>query len=153
MKKVLIVDDDQDLLEMVELALNEQGFNVCTSAEGKNFFEKVTSFNPDIILLDIFLTDADGRKLCAQLKEDPSLKHIPVALYSAGHITHSSIIESNANLYITKPFDVMQLGEKLKGLLAGESISNFVDKYIHLIRHFIPLQFLHLRTKKLIRLA
>src|SRR5689334_14512594 len=128
MKKVLIVDDDTDLLEMVEVVLSEQGFNVCTLTEGKAFFDNVASFNPDIILLDIFLTDADGRKLCRQLKSEPSYQHIPVALYSAGHITNSSISESGANMYITKPFDIKQLGEKLRSLLEEPSLGKLIGK-------------------------
>src|ERR1044071_1984911 len=76
MKKVLIVDDDRDLLEMVDMALSDQGFEVCTLEEGKSFFTEIQNFEPDVILLDIFLKDADGRELCQQLKSDPLLQHI-----------------------------------------------------------------------------
>src|ERR1051326_3788769 len=131
MKKVLIVDDDRDLLEMVNMALTEQGFTVSTLTEGKLFFNEVVSFNPDIILLDIFLADADGRKLCYELKSDPSLQHIPVALYSAGHITNSSILESQANIFITKPFDIMQLGEKLRSILATRRTGRFGQRHFN----------------------
>lgn len=118
MRKVLVVDDDKDLLDMVELALIKQGFKVHTIGEGKVFFDTIEAFKPDVILLDIFLNDADGRELCYQLKSESPYKHIPVALYSAGHISHSSIHESKANIFISKPFDIHQLGEKIGELLS-----------------------------------
>ena len=139
MNKVLIVDDDQDLLEMVEMALTDQGFNVCTLADGRSFFASIKDFNPDIILLDVFLNDADGRDLCHQLKSDPALKHIPVALYSAGHMSNSTIINSKANIYITKPFNIMQLGEKLRGMLAMQSFGNISERYLDYILQYLPM--------------
>lgn len=137
MKKVLVVDDDRDLLEMVEMALKEQGFQVSTLEEGKLFFSQIRSFEPDVILLDVFLNDADGRELCYQLKSDPALKDIPVALYSAGHMSNSTIVKSKANLYITKPFDIIRLGEKLKGMLAKGTQKNS-ETYLDFIRQYIP---------------
>ncbi len=148
MKKVLIVDDDKDLLEMVNMALQEQGFNVSTLTEGKLFFNEVESFNPDVILLDIFLADADGRNLCQQLKSDPALQHIPVALYSAGHISHTSIAESRANIFITKPFDIVQLGEKLRNMFAVASAGKLAEKYLDIILHYIPLRVWNLKLMR-----
>lgn len=118
MDKVLVVDDDADLLEMVDMALSKQGFTTSTLNNGKYFFNTVESFRPDIILLDIFLGDADGRKLCHQLKEVATSQSIPVILYSAGHISGSSIEHSHANAFVSKPFDIKQLVEKIKVLLS-----------------------------------
>lgn len=138
MKKVLIVDDDRDLLEMVEMALTEQGFEVSTLEEGRAFFTEIQNFQPDVILLDVFLNDADGRELCYQLKSDPSLKDIPVALYSAGHMSNATIVNSKANLYITKPFDIIQLGEKLRGMIAIQSTGKNPETYLDFILQYIP---------------
>jgi DNA-binding response OmpR family regulator len=137
MKKVLVVDDDRDLLEMVEMALTEQGFEVSTLEEGRSFFTEIKKFAPDVILLDVFLNDADGRELCYQLKSDASLKDIPVALYSAGHMSNSTIVDSKANLYITKPFDIMHLAEKLRGMMAIQSTAKNAA-YLDLILQYIP---------------
>ena len=144
MKKLLIVDDDKDLLEMVEMALTEQGFNVHTSTEGSSFFSQVENFKPDIVLLDVFLKDADGRELCYQLKTDPAYNNIPVALYSAGHMSNSTIINSGANTFITKPFDIRQLGNKLRAMLTKETNESVTEKYLDLIRQYIPLNDLKL---------
>ena len=138
MKKLLIVDDDKDLLEMVEMALTEQGFDVHTSTEGSTLFSHLENFKPDIVLLDVFLKDAEGRELCHQLKSDPSYDHIPVALYSAGHMSNSTIINSKANTFITKPFDITQLGNKLRTMLTKENNEPVSEKYLDLIRQLIP---------------
>ena len=144
MKKLLIIDDDKDLLEMVEVALAEQGFDVRTSTEGSSFFSQVENFKPDIVLLDVFLKDADGRELCYRLKSNPAYDHIPVALYSAGHMSNSTIINSKANTFITKPFDLGQLGDKLRAMLAKENNESVSEKYLDLVRQYIPLNDLKL---------
>jgi len=138
MKKLLIVDDDKDLLEMVEMALSEQGFDVHTSTEGSSFFSQLEKLKPDIVLLDVFLNDADGRELCYQLKSDPLYDHIPVALYSAGHMGNSTIINSRADTFITKPFDLEQLGNKLRTMLTKENRKTITETYLDLIRECIP---------------
>ena len=109
MQKILIVDDDKDLLEMVEMILSRLGYHITTLAKGSVFFNVVESIRPDIILLDIFLGDADGRNLCYQMKLQPAYENIPVILYSAGHMSISTIEHSKADDFITKPFDTKQL--------------------------------------------
>jgi DNA-binding response OmpR family regulator len=117
MEKILIVDDDTDLLEMVAMAVSRLGYHITTLAKGSSFFDTVESIQPDIILLDIFLGDADGRNLCYQMKVQPAYEHIPVILYSAGYVPLSSIEHSKADEFIIKPFDVKQLVAMIKKLL------------------------------------
>jgi DNA-binding response OmpR family regulator len=117
MKKVLIADDDVDLLDMVKMLLSRAGFAISTIASGKFFLERVTTVKPDIILLDVFLGDTDGRSLCQLVKTDPEYHDIPVILYSAGYISTSSISHSRANAFFSKPFDIKELVEKIKALV------------------------------------
>ena len=117
MQKILVVDDDKDLLEMVEMTLSRLGYHITTLAKGSGFLNIVESIRPDIILLDIFLGDADGRNLCHQMKLQPAYENIPVILYSAGFISLSSIQHSKADEFIVKPFDIRYLVEKIKTLL------------------------------------
>ena len=119
MHKVLLVDDDADLLEMVDMVLTKQGYNVSTSSNGSSFFDRVHSFKPDLILLDIFLGDADGRTLCRQLKQATGQKDIPVILYSAGNIPRYTIENSLADDFVAKPFDIKKLAEKMQSMLAS----------------------------------
>ena len=117
MQKILIVDDDKDLLEMVELTLSRLGYHITTLAKGSGFLNIIESTRPDIILMDIFLGDADGRTLCYNLKLQPAYENIPVILYSAGYVPHSTIEHSKADEFIVKPFDIKQLLGKIKKLL------------------------------------
>ena len=117
MQKILVIDDDKDLLEMVEMTLSRLGYHITTLAKGSGFLNIVESIRPDIILLDIFLGDADGRTLCYNLKLLPTYENIPVILYSAGYVPLSTIEHSKADEFIIKPFDIKQLLEKIKKLL------------------------------------
>ena len=117
MQKILIVDDDKDLLEMVELTLSRLGYHITTLAKGSGFLNIIESTRPDIILMDIFLGDGDGRTLCYNLKLQPAYENIPVILYSAGYVPLSTIEHSKADEFIIKPFDIKQLLGKIKKLL------------------------------------
>jgi len=117
MQKILVVDNDKDLLEMVEMSLSRLGYRITTLAKGSGFLNIVDSVRPDIILLDIFLGDADGRNLCFLMKREPTYAKIPVILYSAGHISLSTIEHSKADEFMVKPFEMKQLLEKIRGLL------------------------------------
>jgi len=117
MQKILVVDDDKDLLEMVEMTLSRLGYQITTLAKGSGFIKVVESIRPDIILLDIFLGDADGRTLCHKMKLQPAYENIPVILYSAGYVPLSTIEHSKADEFMIKPFDIKQLTEKVKKLL------------------------------------
>ena len=117
MQKILVIDDDKDLLEMVEMTLSRLGYHITTLAKGSGFLNMVESIRPDIILLDIFLGDADGRTLCYNLKLQPVYENIPVILYSAGYVPLSTIEHSKADEFIIKPFDTKYLVEKIKTLL------------------------------------
>ena len=117
MQKILVVDDDKDLLEMVEMTLSRVGYHITTLAKGSGFINIVESLHPDIILLDIFLGDSDGRTLCYNLKLQPAYENIPVILYSAGYVPLSTITHSKADEFMIKPFEIKQLVEKIKTLL------------------------------------
>jgi DNA-binding response OmpR family regulator len=114
MVKVLIVDDDEDLLEMVTLMLKASGMQVSSLNAGASFFETLGKEQPDIVLMDIFLGDSDGRQLCKQLKSSADYTGIPVFLYSAGDITRASIVESNADYFMSKPFEMTHLVNRIQ---------------------------------------
>ena len=112
----MVVDDDADLLEMVTLVLTSQGMDVVALNKGKEFFNVLKSNQPDIVLMDIYLGDADGRDLCRQVKT-ASVPKVPILLYSAGNITSSSIAESMADDFFQKPFEINQLMKKIRNFL------------------------------------
>ena len=118
MLSVLIVDDDVDLLEMVGMVLSNSTMRVETSTSGAGLEEKVHDMNPDIILMDIYLGDSDGRILCQYLKSSDKYKHIPIILYSAGVISPESILEARADEFMGKPFQIAELIGKIRRLTA-----------------------------------
>ena len=117
MPNVLIVDDDTDLLEMVTMALTINKMTVQSLSKGQSLFDSLDTQKPDIILMDIYLGETDGRKLCYSLKNKEQYRNIPVILYSAGYITALSVKESLADDFITKPFDITQLLNKIHSIL------------------------------------
>jgi len=117
MNSVLIVDDDQDILDMVSLVLTTYDLEVACINNGAALFPAIVKNKPDLVLMDIYLGDADGRELCNTLKTSSQFGNIPVILYSAGHITSSSVKESHADDFLTKPFDNLQLIKKIRSLI------------------------------------
>jgi DNA-binding response OmpR family regulator len=113
MIKILIVDDDEDLLEMVTLMLTTSRMEVKTLSAGALLFKTLGTEMPDILLMDIFLGDSDGRQLCKQLKGSGTYTGFPVFLYSAGDITSASIVESDADYFLRKPFEMSHLVNRI----------------------------------------
>jgi CheY-like chemotaxis protein len=106
MLKIIVIDDDPDLLEMVTVALTSNGLHVIPLSSGAKVIETIQFSMPDVVLMDIFLGSSDGRSLCKIIKTTPGIASIPVILYSAGYITNYSVTESLANHFLRKPFDI-----------------------------------------------
>ena len=107
-ERILVVDDDTDILEFVEPFLSEQGYQVRTSPGGL-IFQHVQRDIPDLILLDIFLHERDGRVICKQLKANALTSHIPIILFSAHAFGENVLHESGADDFISKPFNLQDL--------------------------------------------
>ena len=117
-KKILILDDDQEILDVVSYLLIESGFDVQTLSTGEQVFAIIGEFNPDLVLMDVMLADLDGRVICRNLKEDLLTNHIPVILISGTHNLADSLNQRGApNDFITKPFDIDDLLNKIKNNL------------------------------------
>ncbi|MEO6220045.1 MAG: response regulator, partial [Ginsengibacter sp.] len=119
MCKVLIVDDDKDLLEVTAALLTRKGFVVEASVNWENGFEKIKEFEPQVILLDVFLSGIDGLDICRQLKASPFTSHIPILIFSAyPRIAEAVIYEYGADDFIEKPFEVNDLVVKMHSVLS-----------------------------------
>ncbi len=113
MKKVLIVDDNKDIVWVVETILKRYGFEVLSTLRGEDVMTKVQHFNPQLILLDVFLSGIDGIDLCNNLKTNPNTKDIPVIMFSA-HTNRDDVMRfCNADDFLPKPFDVNDLIKKI----------------------------------------
>ncbi len=107
-KKILVVDDDEDILESLKVALEIEGYTVQTSISG-DCFQHLNGYVPDLILLDILLSGEDGREICMRLKQHKETRDIPIVLYSA-HVTGDIITYlSGASTFLAKPFELHEL--------------------------------------------
>ena len=112
MKKVLIVDDDQNILDAIRLILTSCGFEVRTHSTGLNVPEVVLEYQPDLILLDIRLPGKSGTEICKELKELNCT--IPIILFSA-HAQQPNLLNTfGADAFMRKPFDVKNLIDTVK---------------------------------------
>jgi DNA-binding response OmpR family regulator len=117
MSKILVVDDDVDILSVMEILLSMKGFDVQVTSKGENAFPKVESFKPDLILLDVLISGHDGRTICRQLKSNKDTSHIPVIMFSAHPGAAAAIADYGADDFIAKPFDVNNLMKKVNAQL------------------------------------
>ncbi|HLI94088.1 MAG TPA: response regulator [Puia sp.] len=114
MKKVLVVDDDPDILQLVKIALTMNGLDVTTLAQWEKLDGAIRECMPGLILLDISLGSADGREICRDLKMAEGTKDIPVILFSANVEFQRGIEEWKAESFIAKPFELKKLVETVK---------------------------------------
>lgn len=120
MSKILVVDDDIDILSVMEILLSMKGFDVEVTSKGENTIPKIESFKPDLILLDVLISGHDGRNICKQLKSNKSTRHIPVIMFSAHPGAAATISDYGADDFIAKPFDVNNLMQKVNSHLKSE---------------------------------
>jgi two-component system alkaline phosphatase synthesis response regulator PhoP len=115
-KKILVVDDEVDLVETVRFPLEMEGFDVLVSYNGEDALNQARKENPDLIILDLMLPKLDGYKVCRLLKFDERYKHIPILMLTAKTQEKDKTLgmETGADEYITKPFEMDYLMEKVK---------------------------------------
>lgn len=106
MSRILIVDDDPDILRVMETLLTMKGFSVESTSCGDAIFDKIESFKPDLILMDVLISGKDGRLLCQEIKSNENLRHLPVLMISAHPGAAANIQEYGADGFIPKPFKV-----------------------------------------------
>ncbi len=113
-KKVLVIDDDQDILEAISFILDDAGYAVITRDNASDVDDIVRTDFPDLIILDIFLSGSDGREITKNLRRKEETKNTPIILISAHPLTLSSVLESGATAFIPKPFDIDFFLQKTK---------------------------------------
>lgn len=119
-KRILLVDDEPDILELVIPMLENAGYEVLAAADGQEALEKARSQKPDLIILDLMLPKLDGYSVCRMIKFDKILKKIPIIMFTAraGQEDRSTAGEVGADAYIVKPFEAETMLAKIKELLA-----------------------------------
>lgn len=115
-KRILVVENNLDILELITLVLNEADYEVSAYSSERNIFEHIIAFNPDAILLDIIKPSLEGTELCRQIKAAEGTSHIPVIALST-HPQIQKVKEICADEIVEKPFDIDGLLETLSDQL------------------------------------
>jgi DNA-binding response OmpR family regulator len=118
MKKILIVDDDSDLLYGLNALLTNKGYKIKTLDEGSTAIPVIEEFHPDIILLDVNLPGMDGRKICRLIKHNSMTMHIPIIMISANTEREDVTEVCDADDFMGKPFSLRSLYSKIETLTA-----------------------------------
>jgi DNA-binding response OmpR family regulator len=126
MKKILVVDDEKDVLLMLEKRLTAKGYSVITTTKSTNAIALAKSQHPDIIILDIVMPGMDGGEVAAKLREHPLTRNIPVIFLTA-LLSKTEEYQENrmigSNITFAKPFDTEELLARINGLLCNVTTS------------------------------
>lgn len=125
-KKVLIVDDESDILEIISFNLQKEGFTTFTAKDGNDAIQKAQQVQPDLIILDVMMPFKNGIEVCTILRQHPQLSEVPIILLTAinDEQTHIKGLESGADDYVNKPISPKVLVSRVKSLLRRTNIIN-----------------------------
>lgn len=122
-EKILLVDDEPDILEFISYNLSKEGYSVTTSTNGKEAIEIAKKTFPDLIILDVMMPEMDGIETCHELRQIDGLKHTLIAFLSARGEDYSQVagFDAGADDYITKPIKPRLLISRVKAILRRKS--------------------------------
>jgi len=114
MKKILIIDDDPDIISVLQILLKKKGYQVATASREEEAYEQVEIFKPHLIVLDVLLSGVDGRTICKKLKTTESSKHIPIIMFSAHPSAQKNMADFGADDFLPKPFEGSKILERIE---------------------------------------
>ncbi|HEY4324684.1 MAG TPA: response regulator [Mucilaginibacter sp.] len=122
-KRILIIEDDEDILQVLETVLTMNNFSVSAIAQTTDIFESIKTYNPDIVLTDYLLSGLNGGKICQLIKSNKDTAHLPVVLISAYPTLAVSFGNFGFDAFVNKPFNIGELVKELDGLLSKSKAS------------------------------
>jgi CheY-like chemotaxis protein len=120
-KRILICDDDQDILEVCRVILGKKNYEVLTSPDCEGIFPRLAEINPDVILMDLWIPIMGGEACTKMLKENELTRHVPIILFSANNEVEQISRRANAEGFIRKPFDIKELVSAIEKHIPQES--------------------------------
>ncbi|PIQ95677.1 MAG: DNA-binding response regulator [Nitrospinae bacterium CG11_big_fil_rev_8_21_14_0_20_56_8] len=128
-QKILVVEDEESLQELVEFNLKKEAYRVTSVGCGEDALRQAKVLNPDLVVLDLMLPGLDGLEVCRRLKKDPATEHIPVMMLTAKGEESDIVIglELGAEDYVTKPFSLKVFLSRVKAILRRNSPEGSVD--------------------------
>jgi two-component system phosphate regulon response regulator PhoB len=132
-RKILIVEDDRDIVEMVEYNLREDGYATVSALNGEDGVNLAKREQPDLIILDIMLPIIDGFEVCRTLKSDDTTAHIPIIILSAKSQETDKVVglELGADDYVTKPFSPRELIARIRAIMRRgleQQLSSIIER-------------------------
>ena len=116
-KRILVLDDNQDILDIVHETLTYERFEVESTSDSDAVIPLIETFSPDLIILDYRVAGVNGGEICRQIKDHPDFSFIPVIIFSA-YINHNDELYGyGCDAIINKPFDLTELVEKVNNLI------------------------------------
>lgn len=120
-RRLLVVDDEPDILEFLQIILEEEGYEVVTSDKGEYLEQLHNGGLPHLILVDVLLSGKDGREIVKFLKSQEETKHIPIIMFSAHPSAAETARQAGADDFLAKPFDIDVLLARIAHFFASSS--------------------------------
>jgi phosphate regulon transcriptional regulator PhoB len=156
MKRVLIIEDDRDIVELVRYNLANEGFQVNAAFDGTSGLSSLKKTPPDLLLLDLMLPKMSGLDICREVRKDESLNRLPVLMLTARGDEADRVVglEMGADDYVTKPFSPRELAARVKALLRRAEPAGEVERAIEVGRLLIdPSSYRVMRAGKPLTLS
>lgn len=156
MKRILIIEDDKDIVELVRYNLSADGFEVSSASDGSSGLAQVRKSPPDLLLLDLMLPKMSGLEVCKEIRRDPALNRLPILMLTARGEEADRVIglEMGADDYVTKPFSPRELVARVKVLLRRAEPVSDVNRSIDIGKlHIDPSSYRVTRAGKLLTLS
>jgi two-component system alkaline phosphatase synthesis response regulator PhoP len=136
--KILVIDDEEDILELLRFNLTKEGYQVCSASTGEEALSLARTEHPDLVLLDLMLPGIDGLEVARRLKADPLTRSVPIVMLTAKGEESDIVtgLELGAEDYITKPFSRKVLVARLRAVLRRKE-EKAVDETTFLILSFL----------------
>jgi two-component system phosphate regulon response regulator PhoB len=132
-ERILVVDDEPDLLELVRVNLRQAGFEVETAETGRAALERLHRTVPDLVVLDLMLPDVSGTEICRRLRSEPELAELPIIMLTAraDEVDRVVGLELGADDYVTKPFSPRELTLRVRAVLRRRQPTQPCDALAH----------------------
>ncbi len=132
MKRILIIEDDRDIVELVRYNLEKEGFQVTAAGDGATGLAQLRKSPPDVLILDLMLPKLSGLEVCREVRRDASLNRLPILMLTArGEVADRVVgLELGADDYVTKPFSPRELAARVKAVLRRVEIPAGTEKMI-----------------------
>jgi two-component system alkaline phosphatase synthesis response regulator PhoP len=131
-EKILIVDDEEHICELIKFNLEKNGYKTITAGDGIEALKKIKQEKPNLILLDVMLPGMDGYDVCKEIRKDSSIATIPIIMITAKGEEFDKVLglELGADDYITKPFSVRELVARIKAMFRRINIEGADNYYV-----------------------